>query len=39
METVSQNIFANDIHAAVEFYEILGFSVITTVPENARIII
>ena len=33
METVSPNIFVNDIHATVEFYEILGFTVITTVPE------
>lgn len=33
METVSPNIFVNDIQATVEFYEILGFTVITTVPE------
>jgi uncharacterized glyoxalase superfamily protein PhnB len=33
METLSPNIFVNDIHATVEFYEILGFTVITTVPE------
>jgi uncharacterized glyoxalase superfamily protein PhnB len=34
METVSPNIFVNDIHATVEFYEILGFTVITAVPEQ-----
>ncbi|NOS92437.1 MAG: glyoxalase [Cyclobacteriaceae bacterium] len=34
METVSPNIFVNDIHATVAFYEILGFSVITAVPEE-----
>lgn len=34
METVSPNIFVNDIHATVEFYEILGFTVVTAVPEE-----
>jgi len=34
METVSPNIFVNDIHATVEFYEILGFTVIAAVPEQ-----
>ncbi len=33
METVSPNIFVNDIHATVKFYEILGFTVVTAVPE------
>lgn len=34
METISPNIFVNDIHATVEFYEILGFIVVTAVPEQ-----
>jgi uncharacterized glyoxalase superfamily protein PhnB len=34
METVSPNIFVNDIQATVKFYEILGFTVITAVPEQ-----
>lgn len=33
METVSPNIFVHDIHATVKFYEILGFSVVATVPD------
>ncbi len=33
METVSPNIFVNDIHATLEFYQILGFTVVTAVPE------
>lgn len=34
METVSPNIFVNDIHATVQFYEMLGFTVVTAVPEQ-----
>lgn len=34
METVSPNIFVHDIHATVAFYEMLGFTVIATVPEE-----
>lgn len=34
METVSPNIFVNDIHATVECYENLGFTVIAVVPER-----
>lgn len=34
METISPNIFVNDIHATVEFYKILGFTVLTAVPEE-----
>jgi uncharacterized glyoxalase superfamily protein PhnB len=34
METVSPNIFVNDIHATVQFYETLGFTVIAAVPEE-----
>lgn len=34
METVSPNIFVEDIHATTAFYEMLGFTVIATVPEE-----
>lgn len=36
METVSPNIFVHDIHATIEFYQILGFTVIATVPEEKK---
>jgi uncharacterized glyoxalase superfamily protein PhnB len=39
METVSPTIFVTDIHATVSFYEILGFTVITTVPEQNPIFV
>ena len=34
METVSPNIFIEDIQATIAFYEVLGFKVITTVPDE-----
>jgi uncharacterized glyoxalase superfamily protein PhnB len=34
MDSVSPNIFVNDIHKTIEFYESLGFSLVTTVPET-----
>lgn len=34
METVSPNIFVEDIHTTTAFYEMLGFTVIATVPEE-----
>lgn len=34
METVSPNIFVNDIHATVRFYQMLGFTVVTEVPDQ-----
>lgn len=34
METVSPNIFVNDIHATVAFYQDLGFTVVTAVPDQ-----
>ncbi len=34
METVSPNIFVEDIYATTAFYEMLGFTVIATVPEE-----
>jgi uncharacterized glyoxalase superfamily protein PhnB len=34
MESVSPNIYVSDINATVEFYKILGFAVVTTVPET-----
>jgi uncharacterized glyoxalase superfamily protein PhnB len=33
METISPNIFVKDLKATVEFYKILGFETVTTVPE------
>jgi hypothetical protein len=33
METISPNIYVKDIKATIEFYKILGFNVVTTVPE------
>jgi uncharacterized glyoxalase superfamily protein PhnB len=39
METVSPNIFVKDITATIEFYRLLGFEVITSVPdENGKMI-
>ncbi|RFZ92387.1 glyoxalase [Mucilaginibacter conchicola] len=34
MESLSPNIFVNDITATVEFYKILGFNAVMTVPED-----
>ncbi|MCZ8354380.1 MAG: VOC family protein [Cyclobacteriaceae bacterium] len=34
METVSPNIFVEDMQATIAFYEVLGFKVITTVPDE-----
>jgi uncharacterized glyoxalase superfamily protein PhnB len=34
MDSISPNIFVNDINAAIKFYQQLGFKVITTVPEQ-----
>lgn len=34
MKTVSPNIFVNDINRTIDFYKQLGFSLITTVPEE-----
>lgn len=34
MESLTPNIFLNDIQATVEFYRILGFSVVTAVPDE-----
>ena len=34
MESISANMFVNNINATVEFYKILGFSVAMTVPEQ-----
>ena len=38
METVSPNIFVNDIKQTIDFYKQLGFNVITTVPEQGDLI-
>jgi uncharacterized glyoxalase superfamily protein PhnB len=34
MESISPNIFVRDIKATIEFYKILGFKVVTAVPEG-----
>ena len=34
MESVSPNIYVKDIQATIEFYKVLGFTVVTTVPET-----
>jgi uncharacterized glyoxalase superfamily protein PhnB len=34
MESLSPNIFVNDINQTIEFYKQLGFKLITTVPEQ-----
>jgi len=38
MDSVSPNIFVNDINKTIEFYKELGFSVVTTVPEQGELI-
>ena len=34
METISPNIFVNDIHATAAFYQALGFKMVTAVPDE-----
>lgn len=34
MDSVSPNIFVKDINKTIDFYKLLGFSVVTTVPEQ-----
>lgn len=36
METVSPNIYVNDLQATIDFYSNLGFKVITTVPPEGE---
>ena len=36
MNTVSPNIFVNDIHQTVAFYKLLGFAVTMTVPDESE---
>jgi len=38
MESVSPNVFVNDINATIEFYKTLGFSVTMTVPEQGDLV-
>jgi uncharacterized glyoxalase superfamily protein PhnB len=38
MENLSPNLFVKDINETIEFYEQLGFQVITTVPEKGEFI-
>lgn len=35
MDSISPNIFVKDINKTIDFYKQLGFSVVTTVPEQA----
>jgi uncharacterized glyoxalase superfamily protein PhnB len=37
MDSISPNIFVNDIHKTIDFYKELGFNVVTTVPEQGDI--
>ncbi len=36
METLSPNIFTNDINATVDFYKLLGFEIAMSVPETGE---
>jgi len=38
MDSLSPNIFVNDIQKTIEFYEKLGFSVVLTVPEQGDLV-
>ena len=38
MESISPNIFVKDINKTIDFYKQLGFSIITTVPEQGDIV-
>jgi uncharacterized glyoxalase superfamily protein PhnB len=37
METISPNIFVRDIKQTIDFYKLLGFNVVATVPEQGEI--
>lgn len=37
MDSISPNIFVNDINKTIDFYKELGFNVVTTVPEQGDI--
>lgn len=37
MESVSANFFVNDIYKTIDFYKLLGFNVVKTVPEEGDI--
>lgn len=38
MNSISPNIFVTDIKQTIDFYKLLGFNVVTTVPEQGDII-
>lgn len=38
MDSVSPNIFVKDINKTIDFYKQLGFSVVTTVPEQGEFV-
>jgi len=37
MESLSPNFFVRDLNKTIEFYKILGFSIVTTVPESGEL--
>ena len=37
MESLSPNIFVRDLNKTIEFYKILGFNIVTTVPESGEL--
>jgi uncharacterized glyoxalase superfamily protein PhnB len=38
MDSISPNIFVKDINKTIDFYKQLGFSIVTTVPEQGDIV-
>jgi uncharacterized glyoxalase superfamily protein PhnB len=36
MDSLAPNLFVKDIRASIEFYKLLGFQLVVTVPEEAR---
>jgi uncharacterized glyoxalase superfamily protein PhnB len=38
MDSITPNIFVTDINKSIDFYKLLGFSVVTTVPEQGDIV-
>lgn len=38
MESLVPNIFVSDISKTIDFYKLLGFTVVTTVPENGDLV-
>ena len=38
MESISANIFVKDINATIDFYKLLGFSLVASVPEEGNFV-